>query len=142
MQARLNELKDREDFRPVAPAIPQENLGDWFSRPRQRRRRRRSCSSSTTCMPGKGARIPAACHTDLTARVQTVDARTNPRFHARARSLRPADRRAGADQHLVQRARRTHRLHAKDAAMDAFYSTPLDALVIGNFISRKERRHC
>ncbi|MDB5816462.1 MAG: carbamoyltransferase, partial [Rhizobacter sp.] len=25
MQARLNELKDREDFRPVAPAVPEEN---------------------------------------------------------------------------------------------------------------------
>uniref|UniRef100_UPI0027D236E3 carbamoyltransferase C-terminal domain-containing protein n=2 Tax=Pseudomonadota TaxID=1224 RepID=UPI0027D236E3 len=30
MQQRLNEIKDREDFRPVAPVVMQERLGDWF----------------------------------------------------------------------------------------------------------------
>ncbi|MGE5490524.1 MAG: carbamoyltransferase, partial [Actinomycetota bacterium] len=30
MQARLNELKDREDFRPVAPVVPEEVVGEWF----------------------------------------------------------------------------------------------------------------
>src|SRR5690606_24029020 len=28
MQGRINELKDREDFRPVAPAVPEERLAD------------------------------------------------------------------------------------------------------------------
>ncbi len=31
MQARINELKDREDFRPVAPALPEEHLAEWFT---------------------------------------------------------------------------------------------------------------
>ena len=39
MQARLNDLKDREDFRPVAPALPEEQLARWFQ-PRCRERRR------------------------------------------------------------------------------------------------------
>src|SRR5689334_8174779 len=30
MQARLNDIKDREDFRPVAPVVPKERFGDWF----------------------------------------------------------------------------------------------------------------
>src|SRR5690606_8277199 len=30
MQARLNEIKDREDFRPVARAVMQERAGEWF----------------------------------------------------------------------------------------------------------------
>ena len=32
-------------------------------------------------------RIPSACHTDRTARVQTVDAATNPRFHSLLRAF-------------------------------------------------------
>src|SRR5690606_17229182 len=30
MQAKLNEIKDREDFRPVAPVVMEEHAGDWF----------------------------------------------------------------------------------------------------------------
>ena len=30
MQARLNEIKDREDFRPVAPVVLEEEAGNWF----------------------------------------------------------------------------------------------------------------
>ncbi len=30
MQAQLNEIKDREDFRPVAPVVLEEEAGDWF----------------------------------------------------------------------------------------------------------------
>src|SRR5258708_4883560 len=30
MQSRLNEIKDREDFRPVAPVVLEEEAGDWF----------------------------------------------------------------------------------------------------------------
>ena len=59
--------------------------------------------------PGQATRIPSACHTDRTARVQTVDAETNPRFHALLRAFARAHRRAGARQHLVQRARRADR---------------------------------
>src|SRR5690606_24846365 len=30
MQQRLNELKDREDFRPVAPMVLEERAHEWF----------------------------------------------------------------------------------------------------------------
>jgi carbamoyltransferase len=30
MQARLNEVKDREDFRPVAPVVLEEEAANWF----------------------------------------------------------------------------------------------------------------
>src|SRR5947209_21262 len=30
MQARLNNIKDREDFRPVAPVVLEEEAGAWF----------------------------------------------------------------------------------------------------------------
>ena len=31
MQARLNEIKDREDFRPVAPVVLEEEAANWFT---------------------------------------------------------------------------------------------------------------
>src|SRR5205807_6257230 len=31
MQNRLNEIKDREDFRPVAPVVLEEEAGNWFA---------------------------------------------------------------------------------------------------------------
>jgi carbamoyltransferase len=31
MQARLNEIKDREDFRPVAPVVLEEEVANWFA---------------------------------------------------------------------------------------------------------------
>ena len=31
MQNRLNEIKDREDFRPVAPVVLEEEASNWFA---------------------------------------------------------------------------------------------------------------
>src|SRR5579859_7299824 len=31
MQARLNDIKDREDFRPVAPVVLEEEAHQWFA---------------------------------------------------------------------------------------------------------------
>src|SRR3954451_599338 len=31
MQARLNDIKDREDFRPVAPVVLEEDAAEWFN---------------------------------------------------------------------------------------------------------------
>src|SRR5205823_13992972 len=31
MQARLNDIKDREDFRPVAPVVLEEEAANWFA---------------------------------------------------------------------------------------------------------------
>lgn len=47
MQQRLNEVKDREDFRPVAPAVLESDAGEWFS----------NASAST------GVKMPGVRHT-------------------------------------------------------------------------------
>ena len=134
MQARLNELKDREDFRPVAPAVLAERFADWFE------------PASTDSSPfmlfvhdvaeGRAARIPSACHTDRSARVQTVDAATNPRFHA---LLSAFERRTGVPV-LVNTSfnvRGQPIVCTPRDAIEAFFSTPLDALAIGNFLVQK-----
>ena len=85
---------------------------------------------------GRAERIPSACHTDRTARVQTVDARSNPRFHA---LLRAFERRTGVPV-LINTSfnvRGEPIVCTPKDAVDAFYSTPLDALVIGSFVLEK-----
>lgn len=70
-------IKMREPFRPFAPAVLAERASEFFEidqpdpfmtmAPRVRKE--------------KMADIPSAVHVDGTARVQTVDAASNPRFH-------------------------------------------------------------
>ncbi len=136
MQARLNELKDREDFRPVAPALPQEELARWFAPPDANGGASPFMLFVYDVIPIQAARIPAACHTDRTARVQTVDHDTNPRFHA---LLREFGRITGVPV-LVNTSfnvRGQPIVCTPRDAIEAFYGTPLDALAIGSFILEK-----
>ena len=136
MQARINELKDREDFRPVAPAVPEEALAQWF-------RPAAANGGSAPFMlfvydviPGQAARIPAACHSDGTARVQTVSARSNPCFHA---LLQAFGELTGVPV-LINTSfnvRGEPIVCTPKDALDAFYSTPIDALAIGSFLLEK-----
>ena len=136
MQMRLNELKDREDFRPVAPAIAQEDLSAWFAPAGANGGSSPFMLFVYDVAPENAARIPSACHTDRTARVQTVDAATSRRFHS---LLRAFHRRTGVPV-LVNTSfnvRGEPIVGSPKAAVEAFYSTPLDALAIGSFIVEK-----
>jgi carbamoyltransferase len=138
MQARLNELKDREDFRPVAPAVKAEALADWFEPADANEGRAPFMLFVYGVKDGQGARIPSACHTDRTARVQTVHAETNPRFHA---LLQAFEQRTGVPV-LVNTSfnvRGQPIVCTPRDAIEAFYSTPLDALAIGSFLVEKAR---
>lgn len=139
MQARINELKDREDFRPVAPAVQQEQLAQWF----------RPATANNGQAPfmlfvydveeTQARRIPAACHEDLTARVQTVSADTNPLFHA---VLEQFGQMTGVPV-LINTSfnvRGEPIVCSPKDALNAFWSTPLDALVIGSFLLEKPVR--
>jgi len=69
-------VKHREDFRPFAPAIMEEEAKDYFDI---------SCSSPFMLfvVPVKKnmrKKIPAVTHVDGTARVQTVSKKNNPKF--------------------------------------------------------------
>lgn len=136
MQARLNELKDREDFRPVAPVLPQEALPDWFE-PAQANGGRSPFMLFVYNVHAELAdRIPACCHTDQTARVQTVDAATNPLLH----DLLNAFGRMTGVPVLINTSfnvRGEPIVCTPRDALQAFASTPLDALAIGPFLVEK-----
>jgi carbamoyltransferase len=88
MQKKLNlKIKFRESFRPFAPAVLLEKVADYFD-----------FSGPSPYMlftaPVKAAstKIPAVTHVDGSARLQTVAAEDNPRFH---RLLREFERHTG-----------------------------------------------
>lgn len=132
MQDKLNQIKDREDFRPVAPAVLADAADQWFE--------------TGTPSPfmlfvdqvraDKAARIPAVCHVDGSARVQTVDAATNPALHA---LLQAFARQTGVPV-LVNTSFNTRGepiVCTPRDALAAFFTSPLDALAIGPFIVDK-----
>lgn len=75
MKDRLNQrVKGREPYRPFAPIVPADRVGEWFDRPQP------SPYMSFT-LPWKAAvrdRVPAVVHADGTGRLQTVDAASDP----------------------------------------------------------------
>jgi carbamoyltransferase len=132
MQERLNGIKDREDFRPVAPAVPEESAAEWFvdGRPSP------FMLFVDRVRPDKAARIPAVCHVDGSARVQTVARRQDPLFHA---LLRAFGERTGVSV-LVNTSFNTRGapiVCTPRDAIEAFCTTPLDALAIGPFLLEK-----
>ena len=77
-EIRNTRIKHRETYRPFAPSVLEENVGEIFER---------SEPSPFMLMVYKvreAARtlIPAVTHVDQTGRLQTVSAKTNPRYHA------------------------------------------------------------
>jgi carbamoyltransferase len=135
MQARLNEIKDREDFRPVAPVVLEEEAGNWFTGAR----------SSPFMLfvydvpPEKAERIPAVRHVDGTARIQTINRGQNPRYYD---LLKAFQRRTGVPV-LVNTSFNTRgepiACTPRDA-VECFWTSPLDALVIGPFLLEKPTR--
>ena len=99
MQRRMNlKIKMRESFRPFAPAVLAEEAAGWFDLDGDspymlvtapvRAERRLAVASGDDTQEGLArlavprSMIPAVTHVDYSARVQTVDRETHPRFHA------------------------------------------------------------
>jgi carbamoyltransferase len=135
MQARLNELKDREDFRPVAPAVLEEAANSWFE----------NCDRSPFMLfvhrvpPARRAQIPAACHADGTARVQTVSRLHNPLYH----DLISAFAERSGVPVVINTSFNTRGkpiVCTPRDALECFFTSPLDVLAIGPYVVEKDTR--
>jgi carbamoyltransferase len=132
MQARLNEIKDREDFRPVAPVVLEEEADKWFV----------NADVSPFMLfvydvrPEKAGLIPAVRHVDGTARVQTINRAPHALYYD---LLRAFARRTGVPV-LVNTSFNTRGepiVCTPRDAIECFWTSPLDALVIGSFLLEK-----
>jgi carbamoyltransferase len=99
MQKTLNlKIKYRESFRPFAPSVLAEDVGAYFDIDSESpymllvadvlEKRRRTVTAKEDALWGieklnvPRSDIPAVTHVDYSARIQTVHAETNPRYHA------------------------------------------------------------
>jgi len=134
MQARLNEVKDREDFRPVAPVVMEDHAAEWFS--------------GATYSPfmlfvypvseDKAEQIPAVRHVDGTARIQTVNEKQHPAYYQLLKSFYEL---TGVPV-LVNTSFNTLGkpiVCSPRDAVECFWTSPFDALVIGSFLIEKQR---
>jgi carbamoyltransferase len=161
MQAIMNlKIKFRESFRPFAPVVLAEHAHEWFEMepgqespymllvmPVQSRHRARIPAEQLRTMyndPDLRQRvnvvrssIPAVTHVDYSARVQTVDADRNPRFH---RLMKEFEARTGCPV-LVNTSfnvRGEPIVCTPQDAFRCFMATEMDALVLEDVVIHKE----
>ena len=132
---RLNDVKGREQFRPVAPMVLLERAHDLFEGPLPspymlftHRVRDSWCE-----------RIPAVVHIDGSARVQTVDEHEEPLV---ARLLRAFERRTGIPVLVNTSLNTAGRPMVDDPrdALECFGSAPIDALALGPYLLTRAAR--
>ncbi|GAA4519963.1 carbamoyltransferase C-terminal domain-containing protein [Actinoallomurus oryzae] len=130
---RLNNVKGREQFRPVAPMVLADRAAEIFTRGPLPSPYMLFVHDVTSAWQD---RIPAVVHVDGTARVQTVDPAAEPLV---ARMLTAFERRTGLPV-VVNTSLNTAGRPMVDSPRDAlecFGSTPIDLLAIGPFAVRR-----
>jgi carbamoyltransferase len=132
--ARLNDVKGREQFRPVAPMVLADRAGAIFSRG--------PVPSPFMLFVHDVAdewrdRIPAVVHVDGTARIQSVDRASEPLV---ARMLDGFERRTGLPVVVNTSLNTAGRPMVDDVrdALECFGATPVDVLAIGPFLLRRD----
>ncbi|MHC4295233.1 MAG: carbamoyltransferase family protein [Planctomycetota bacterium] len=155
-QRNLNlKVKFRESFRPFAPSVRREDVADWFEMDVDSpymllvadvlEGRRRPMSDAERSLFGieklnvPRSEIPAVTHVDYSARVQTVHADTNPRYH---RLLTAFKERTGCPV-LVNTSFNVRGEPIVCDAADAFHcfmGTDIDMLVCENCVMYKDEQ--
>jgi carbamoyltransferase len=133
MQRRLNEVKDREDFRPVAPVVLEEDAATWF----------KGAQVSPYMLfiydvaEDKKGKIPAVEHTDGTARIQTINEQQHPLYY----NLIAEFKKLTGVPILVNTSFNTLSKPIVCSPRDAiacFWTSPFDVLVMGSYLIEKD----
>jgi carbamoyltransferase len=120
-------VKYREAFRPFAPAVLQEYASEYFeiSQPDP------FMTMAPRVKADKADKIPAAVHVDGTARIQTVDRRTNPRYYGVIEAFMKL---TGVPVVLNTSFNKQEPIVSRpEEAISCFLRTEMDALALGNF---------
>jgi carbamoyltransferase len=126
---RLNDIKGREQFRPVAPMVLEPRAASIFDGPLPSP----YMLFTHRVRPGWIDRIPAAVHVDGTARIQTVDPSTEPLL---ARMLAAFERSSEVPVVINTSLNTAGRPMVDDPrdALECFGSAPIEYLAIGPFL--------
>ena len=157
MQKQLNlKVKYRESFRPFAPSVLREDVSEWFEHDTDspymlmvaniRDNRRLKMTTEEEALFGieklnvPRSSVPAITHVDYSARIQTVHAETNPRFHAVISKFKE---KTGCPI-LVNTSfnvRGEPIICSPTDAFNCFMGTKLDVLVVENYFLYKEHQN-
>lgn len=157
MQSVMNlKIKDRESFRPFAPAVLHEQVDEWFDlggeahpaatspymllvghvRSDKRVKNGNGDAQGLDKLKVVRSLIPAVTHVDLSARLQTVHPETNPRFY---RLIEAFHRKTGCPM-LINTSFNVRDEPIVESPQDAyrcFMRTEIDFLVLGNYLIEK-----
>ena len=157
MQSVLNlKVKYRESFRPFAPSVLRDDVAEWFELDGDSpymllvadvvKNRRRAMSEAEQALFGieklnvPRSEIPAVTHVDYSARIQTVHAETNPRYHA----LISAFKQQTGCPVIVNTSfnvRGEPIVCTPEDAFRCFMGTEIEALAVGNCFLKKEEQN-
>ncbi len=156
MQKQLNlKVKYRESFRPFAPSVLREDVGNWFEHETDspymllvadvQNDKRRAMTEEEEALFGidklnvPRSSVPAITHVDYSARIQTVHADTNPKYHAVISKFKE---KTGCP--LVVNTSFNVRgepiICSPTDAFKCFMGTEMDVLAIGNYMLYKEQQ--
>jgi len=121
-------IKRRESFRPFAPSVAREAVGEWFE-----------TDYDVPFMlqvfqirPEKTSLIPAVTHVNGSGRLQTVTEAQNPRYY---RLIRAFERQTGVPLVLNTSFNENEPVVCNpDEALDCFVRTKMDVLVLGDLV--------
>ncbi len=157
MQKQLNlKVKYRESFRPFAPSVLREDVGEWFEHESDspymllvadvQKEKRRVITPDEEALFGidklniPRSSIPAITHVDYSARIQTVHADTNPIYHSLISKFKE---KTGCP--LVVNTSFNVRdepiICTPTDAFKCFMGTELDVLAVGNYVLYKDQQY-
>jgi len=156
MQKTLNlRVKYRESFRPFAPSVLREDVSDWFDIDADSpymlmvapvvEKRRRAMTDEENALFGidklnvPRSDIPAVTHVDYSARIQTVHAETNPRYHALISTFK---KKTGCPVvvNTSFNVRGEPIVNTPEDAFRCFMGSDIEVLVCGNCYLKKENQ--
>ncbi|MBV8845372.1 MAG: carbamoyltransferase [Bryobacterales bacterium] len=154
MQSLLNlKVKYRESFRPFAPSVLRDDVSEWFEMDADspymllvadvKEERRIAMTPQQQQLFGidklniPRSAIPAVTHVDYSARVQTVHAETNPRYHALISAFK-AKTGCPVIVNTSFNIRGEPIVGTPEDAFRCFMGTEIEVLAVGNCFLRKE----
>lgn len=128
-------IKRRESFRPFAPSVLAEHVGDWFEE-----------DDAVPFMmqvfqirEDKRAQLPAVTHVDGSGRLQTVYRHTNPRY---AKLIEAFRERTGVPMVLNTSFNENEPVVCRpEEALGCFLRTSMDVLVLGEHFVERTPQH-
>ena len=157
MQKTLNlRVKYRESFRPFAPSVRREDVAEWFELDGDSpymlmvadvsESRRRQMTEAENALFGidklnvPRSEIPAVTHVDYSARIQTVHAETNPRYHALLTRFKELTG-CPVVVNTSFNVRGEPIVCTPEDAFRCFMGSDIEVLVIGNCLLEKDRQN-